>query len=64
MSRHISTATMEQRYGMPRATQKIWRMSGRFVRGRDYIQDGNAILYDTRALERHKELKKYIKEKK
>jgi len=60
----ISTSTMHLRYGMPPSTQKVWRMSGRFVRGRDYEQDGHAILYDTDALDRHKELKRYRKERK
>jgi len=64
LSRFVDPAYIEERYGMPRTTQKDWRRTGRFVEGRDYRKIGYAIIYDEKSLAKNEAFKKYIEEKK
>ena len=58
--RLISAADVCIRYGMPPSTQKVWRMSGRFRKNRDYFQSGNNLLYDQSVLDEHEKLLEYV----
>ena len=63
MSRYMTVADVNREYDMPAVTQKVWRMSGKFKKGRDFVKIGPTVAYKPKALEKNEWLKAYTARK-
>ena len=59
----LTVKQLEEEFKMPAPTQKMWRQSGKFKEGRDFVKVGNTVAYKPKAIRTHKLLKEYVEKK-